>query len=92
VPQMAIARAARHLIVSVDTGSTPHLLAASLWLCGMCGICLQAADGSDILLYGADAAAAAGGLMEASYRNLQEARVALQAVYALMTAGVWLGA
>lgn len=55
-------------------------------------MCLQAADGSDVLLYGADAAAAAGGLMEASYRNLQEARVALQAVYALMTAGAWLEA
>lgn len=45
---------------------------------------LQAADGSDILQYGQDAA---GGLMESSYRNLQEARVTLQAAYALMTAG-----
>lgn len=47
---------------------------------------LQGADGSDQLLYG-QAAAAGGGLMESSYRNLQEARVTLQAVYALMTAG-----
>jgi hypothetical protein len=49
---------------------------------------LKGADGSDQLLYGqAAAAAAGGGLMESSYRNLQEARVTLQAVYALMTAG-----
>lgn len=49
---------------------------------------LKGADGSDQLLYGqAAAAAAGGGLMESSYRNLQEAQVTLQAVYALMTAG-----
>lgn len=43
---------------------------------------------SDEFVYAQDAAAAAaGGLMESSYRNLQEARVVLQAVHALMTAG-----
>jgi hypothetical protein len=44
--------------------------------------------GSDELVSLQDAAAAAaGGLMESSYRNVQEARVVLQAVYALITAG-----
>lgn len=43
---------------------------------------------SDEFVYAQDAAAAAaGGLMESSYRNLQEARVVLQAVHALMIAG-----
>lgn len=47
---------------------------------------LQGVDGSE-LVYGPAAADAAGGLMEASYRNLQEARVVLQAAHALITAG-----
>jgi L-asparaginase/Glu-tRNA(Gln) amidotransferase subunit D len=55
---------------------------------------LQGVDGSD-LVYAPGASDAAGGLMEASYRNLQEARVVLQAAHALITAGgathCWLG-
>lgn len=54
-----------------------------LWLCASW---LQGVDGSE-LVYGPGTADAAGGLMEASYRNLQEARVVLQAAHALITAG-----
>lgn len=53
--------------------------------------CAQGLDGPE-LVYGQGGADAAGGLMESSYRNLQEARVVLQAAHALLTAGearVW---
>ena len=53
---------------------------------------VQAAHGADVLLYGQDAAGASGGLMESSYRNVQEACVALQAVYPLLMAGEDVGA
>lgn len=49
---------------------------------------MQGKDGADLLLYGGGQAFDdAAGLMEASYRNLPEARVALQALHSLMTAG-----
>lgn len=83
------------LLLNEFMGSGAHRFDTRSLAGGCCMSCLalllarlQDAAGADLLLYGGGPAYDdAAGLMEASYRNLPEARVALQGAHALLAAG-----